>query len=210
MSEVIYEGRRIRVLFLSSFFQSPWVPEKWILPFSLLFSSMTCFFKASGFSQTWTSPLQVVRSQSRSQYPTPWPMMSASEARQKGHSLNIINITTTSFFNVTASKKGPVSVQTTGPAKLHLLRQPGYPEYSGPVPARRSAVGIQARPRTYSVSARRRGFPPYPFGARGLPPTLGERRPTITRGLALSTMSSMKLFPDSIRSNKNANYELTI
>jgi hypothetical protein len=50
-----------------------------------------------------------------------------------------------------------------------------------------------------------RGFPPYPFEARGLPPTSGERRPTITRGLALSTISSMKLFPDAIRSNKNAN-----
>ena len=118
MSEVIYEGRRIRVLFLSSFFQSPWVPEKWIFPFSLLFSSMTCFFKTSGFSQTWTSPLQVVRSQSRSQYPTPWPMMSASEARQKGHSLNIINIITTSLFNLIGSnKRARVSIDH-GPRKI--------------------------------------------------------------------------------------------
>jgi hypothetical protein len=60
--------------------------------------------------------------------------------------------------------KKPMVNINHGPWTIPLLRQPGHPDYSGPV----------AFP-TCSIS-----------GTRGLPPIRASRRPTITCGLALS------------------------
>jgi hypothetical protein len=61
-------------------------------------------------------------------------------------------------------------IQTTGLAKFLLLRQPGCPRSLGPV-----------------------AFPAYPVsGEAGPPPVTAGRRPTITRGLALSAIKFLK------------------
>ncbi len=48
---------------------------------SLFFCSNRCFLRTSYFLQKYKSPLQVVRLESRSQYPIPVPIMSISESR---------------------------------------------------------------------------------------------------------------------------------
>jgi len=87
--------------------------------------------------------------------------------------------------------------------KFPCFGNPAIPE--GPVPARRSACSpwtgrLQDPQRAvasayrharmlYGVSARRRGFPRRPFcETTGPPPIRVDRRPTITRGLALSAI----------------------
>ena len=112
-------------------------------------------------------------------------------------------------FDDTA-KKNPCDNRPRAPQNFSCFGNPAIPEIPGPVPARRSAVGIQARPHAYCVSARRRGFPRLPHHWSNGPSRLEscrDRRPTITRGLALSANFYKYNFSIVFSSNFNAKTE---
>jgi hypothetical protein len=89
----------------------------------------------------------------------------------------------------TIIKKSPWLIKINmnhGPCKITLLRQPGYPKHLGPV----------AFP-ACSIS-----------GTVGPPPIAAGRRPTITRGLALSAIHVLIFY--NFKSNFNAKRDCSI
>ncbi len=77
--------------------------------------------------------------------------------------------------------------------RRQVLRQPGYPEYSGPVPARRRV----------SLTGDKHSGLQAPLHAALLLHAVVAFRPTIARGLAFSAID-LKFFPVYIRSNFSA------
>ncbi len=94
--------------------------------------------------------------------------------------------------------------------RRQVLRQPGYPERSGPVPASRRASPTGGKhsackhPRVQHCFCTQAWLSPPPcLSGSGPPAITAGRRPTITRGLAFSAIN-LKFFPVYIRSNFSA------